>query len=233
MRIPVMVLLTATLSTTLSAAQAQAAALPDAPHVAVTGQHELRVTPDILFMALSIAEVGKDVAAARLAVEQRSAQLIRQLLAAGVAKNDISSAQLQITPHYDWNNREQIYVGSEVSRSIEITLRDLSRHDMLIRSLIEARVAQINQTELRYANEKQLRAQALQGAVADARGRAALLIEGLPQKLGPVYALNTQSAGGIFKQTRFQVADRAMLEAFQPGEITLSETVEVVFYLLD
>ena len=120
-----------------------AGSLPDAPHIVVTGEHEIRATPDILTISLSISETGLEVAEARNSIEKRSKKLIHSLEALEIAKEDISSTQLQITPHYNWNNRAQIYVGTEVSRTFQVTLRDLSHYDDLIRSIIDARVAQI------------------------------------------------------------------------------------------
>ena len=92
-------------------------------------------------------------------------KLITSLDALGIAKEDISSAQLQITPHYNWNNSAQIYAGTEVSRTVEITLRDLSRYDDLIRSIIDAGVAQIHSTRLSSSKEKKIKEDALRGAI--------------------------------------------------------------------
>ena len=211
---------------------AVAGPLPDAPHIVVTGECEIQTTPDILTLSLSIAETGFEVAKARDSIEVRSRELLASLAALGIAREDISSAQLQITPHYNWNNSAQIYAGTEVSRNIEVTLKDLSRYDDLIRSIIDAGVARINSTSLSSSQEKKLREDALRGAIEDGMAKARIMVAHLPEQLGPVFAISSQSSGPPFLQARYQTAEMAEQSAFEPGTIFFKESLQIVFYLL-
>lgn len=208
-----------------------AGSLPEAPHIVVTGEHEIRATPDTLTLSLSIAEIGLEVAAARDSVEKRSRELIASLAALDIAKEDIGSAQLQITPHYNWNNSAQIYSGTEVSRQVEVTLRDLSRYDDLIRAIIDARVARIDSTHLSSSHEKELREEALRGAVADGMAKAKIMVAHLPAKVGPIYSISPQSTNLPMLQSRYVMADTISTSAFQPGSILFKESLQMVFYL--
>jgi uncharacterized protein YggE len=209
-----------------------AGAVPDQPHVVVSGQSEVSVVPDILQISLNMTEVGQEVAVARDQVEKRSQKLIDTLMQQGVEKRDITAASLKITPHYNWNNKAQIYVGTEVSRQVEVTLRDLAKYDDLIRAIIEAKVARVNSTRLESSREKELRNEALQMAIADARKKAELLVASFPEKLGPLYAI---TSGGPIREQREAYAMASVMSrktAFEPGEIEISESVQVVFYLV-
>jgi len=208
-----------------------AGSLPEAPHIVVTGEHEVRATPDTLTLSLSIAEIGPEVAAARDSVEKRSRELIASLAALNIAKEDINSAQLQITPHYNWNNSAQIYAGTEVSRQVEVTLRDLSLYDQLIRAIIDARVARIDSTHLSSSHEKELQEEALRGAVADGMEKAKIMVTHLPVKIGPIYSISPHSANLPMLQSRYAMADTIGSSAFQPGSILFKETLQMVFYL--
>jgi uncharacterized protein len=209
-----------------------AGALPDVPHIVVTGECEIRATPDILTLSLGIAETGLQVAEARDSVEKRSKKLIASLATLGIAKEDISSAQLQITPHYNWNNSAQIYAGTEVSRTVEVTLRDLSRYDELIRSIIDARVAQIDSTRLSSSKEKKLREDALRGAISDGREKAQIMVAHLPEQIGSVFSISSQSSNAPFFQARYEMAGTAKQSAFEPGIILFKESLQMVFYLV-
>lgn len=206
--------------------------LPDVPHIVVTGESEIRATPDILTLSLSIAETGFEVAAARDNIEARSKKLIQALETLGIAKEDIGSAQLQITPHYNWNNNAQIYAGTEVSRTIEVTLRDLNRYDDLIRSIIEARVAQILSTNLSSSKEKKLREDALRAAIDDGMEKARLMVAHLPVKIGPIYSIAPQASSLPVFQAKYGMADVARQSAFEPGTIFFKESLQMVFYLV-
>ena len=90
-----------------------AGAVPDQPHVVVSGQSEVSVVPDILQISLNLTEVGQEVAVARDQVEKRSHQLIDTLIHQGVEKRDITAASLKITPHYNWNFCSKITISCE------------------------------------------------------------------------------------------------------------------------
>ncbi len=209
-----------------------AGSLPDVPHIVVTGECEIRATPDILTLSLSIADIGLQVAEARDSVEKRSKKLITSLDALSIAKEDISSAQLQITPHYNWNNSTQIYAGTEVSRTVEVTLRDLSRYDDLIRSVIDARVAQIDSTRLSSSKEKKIREDALRGAISDGMEKAQIIVAHLPEQIGSIYSISPQSSNAPMFQARYEMAGMAKQSAFEPGTILFKESLQIVFYLV-
>jgi uncharacterized protein len=212
--------------------QSFAGPVPDVPHIVVTGECEIRTTPDILTLSLSIAETGFEVAKARDSIELRSKKLLASLASLGIAKEDISSAQLQITPHYNWNNRAQIYAGTEVSRTIEVTLKDLNLYDDLIRSIIDAGVARIHSTTLSSSKEKKLREDALRGAIDDGMEKAQIMVAHLPEKIGPIYAISSQPTGAPFLQARYQMAEKAEQSTFEPGTILFKESLQIVFYLV-
>jgi uncharacterized protein YggE len=209
-----------------------AESLPSVPHIVVTGEHEIRVTPDILTLSLSISETGSEVAKARDSIEMRSKKLIASLETLGIAKEDINSAQLKITPHYNWNNSAQIYVGTEVSRTVEVTLRDLSHYDELIRAIINARVAQIHSSRLSSSNEKKIREEALRGAISDGMEKAEIMVVHLPEQIGPVYSISPQSSNAPFAGARYQMAEMSKQSAFEPGTILFKESLQIVFYLV-
>lgn len=209
-----------------------AGTLPDAPHIVVSGEHELRVAPDILTLSLSISETGFEVAKARESVEQRSKALLDSLEKMAISREDISSARLQITPHYNWNNRTQIYAGTEVSRGIEVTLRDLSRYDDLIRSIIDAQVAQIHSTRLSSSEEKTLREKALREAISDGMEKARIMVAHLPEEIGSIYSISPQPTSEPFARARYQAAESSRQSAFEPGTILFKESLQLVFYLV-
>ena len=209
-----------------------AESLPTEPHIVVTGNYKMKVVPDTLHMSLSIIETGKEVAPVSQRVESRSATLITSLKALGINKKDINSSALRITPHYNWRNKEQVYVGTEVSRNIVITLRDLSLYDRLIRTLLEIRVGRINSSRLQSSKEPEFRKQAMQRAVDDARIKAELLLSNISEKLGSVFSINQLSAAQITPHARMSYKASSNTEtAFEPGVIEFNESVKVIYYL--
>jgi uncharacterized protein YggE len=209
-----------------------AESLPTEPHIVVTGNYKTKVVPDTLHMSLSIIETGKEVAPVSQRVESRSAKLISSLKALGINKKDINSSALRITPHYNWRNKEQVYVGTEVSRNIEITLRKLALYDRLIRTMLDIRVGRINSSRLQSSKESEIRKQAMQRAVDDARIKAELLLSNITEKLGSVFSISHLTAAQIQPRSRMSYQASNVAEtAFEPGVIEFNESVKVIYYL--
>ncbi len=212
--------------------------LPNAPHIAVDGTHQIKVTPDTLKISLEIIEVSTDVTAARNIVEKRSTKLIKSAQTIGITKKDINSAALSLVPRYNWQNNQQIYTGTEISRRVIITLRDLSKYDDLIKAILDANVARINNSSLSYSRIKEARTEALRQAVVDARTKAKMLTGDLPQRLGSVYSIKaspgtpTPFRGETYKAVATAL-EAGTNSAFEPGTMELSESVHVVFYLIN
>ena len=227
------------LFTLLLFSNAHADSLPKAPHIAVNGKYEVKTTPDTLKLSLEIIEISRDVKVARNVVESRSKKLINSAQSIGLKREDITSAALSLTPRYNWQNSQQIYTGTEISRKIELNLRDMSKYDDLIKAILDANVARINNSQLSSSKEKELKAQAMQQAVSDATMRAKMLVTDLPQKVGSVYSINAYADQPMPTRDKlmYRMADAAMMpeadSAFEPGTMSFSQSVQVVFYLIE
>ena len=208
--------------------------LPDEPHVVVSGSHTVKTVPDIVKLSLSLIHVHRDVAVATEDVDSRSSALIEALDKLGVARKDINSSSLQVVPRYNWNNREQVYQGTEVSRRIEITLRDLDKYDHLMQAVIGAKVGRIDSTILESTKKERLIARALRGAVEDARKKAELLVSGMDTKVGRVFSIASTSVQPVFRGAQAETfrAAATQTSAFEPGQIQFTQSVTVVFYLV-
>ncbi|CAG36543.1 SIMPL domain-containing protein [Desulfotalea psychrophila] len=216
----------------LMSLHAQAGPLPAAPHIVVAGGSEVKAVPDTLSMSLQIIEVGRDAEQARAEVEKRARKLIETAKGLGIKAGDINSAALSVTPKYNWKNNQQIYTGTEVSRSVALTLRDLSKYDALIQAVLKSNVVRINSTQLSSSKDKEIQAEALQKAVADAKIQAQLLVAGLPQQVGDVYAINATSRPMQAAPAMYRMAAQVNDSAFEPGTLSYSKSVQVVFYLI-
>jgi len=205
---------------------------PDVPHISVTGQSTIVAVPDRLRLSLNLIDTGKNVEEVSKNIGQRTSILLVNLKSLGIVKKDINSSHLNIVPHYNWQNREQVYVGTEVSRTIEVILRDLGKYDEFIRTLLKAKVGKINSTELESSKESELRKQALQAAIKDARKQAELLVSDIPENIGSVYSIVHQSSVPVsrFSSGRYR-ASMEKLSSFEPGVIQFSESVAVVYHL--
>lgn len=93
--------------------------------ISVTGTGEVTGTPDTLTMTFGVRVTEDSVSAAVDGAAERADAIIAALVDAGVAEEDIQTANYSIYPRYDWRNDQQILLGYEVSNSVVAKIRDL------------------------------------------------------------------------------------------------------------
>ncbi|NOX08260.1 MAG: SIMPL domain-containing protein [Gammaproteobacteria bacterium] len=209
----------------------QAGEYPDQPHIIVSGSHTLRVEPDQLQLSLNISDTQLELARASQSVETRSIKLITRVKGIGIKPEDIQATELRITPRYKWQNQEQILTGTEVTRIIKLTLRNLDNYNQLIQLILDARVGRINNTQLFNSKQEELRKQALKGAIQDAKDKAELIAASISQALDGVYSINALSSQAIRPVARISVQEIANNTAFEPGLIEITERIDAIFLL--
>ena len=158
--------------------------------IVVSGKGELTVKPDIATISFSVMEENIDVSKASDAVNTRIAKIISTLKADGVADADIKTTDYSINPRYNYVNAPaypyggtQVLAGYDVTQSIEVKIRDLSKSSKVVTDLGVLNVTDmsgLNFTEDKYDD---LVLQARDSAIADARAQATKLAKALGVKL--------------------------------------------------
>lgn len=212
---------------------ALAGALPAVPYIQVSGQGSVSVAPDMAQISVTVANSGRDVAAARAVVERHAIQVINAAKNLGVASTDIKAASIAIWPEYHWQNNTQVYVGQHVSRHIQITLRKLSRYADLVNALVKAGVANVNGTTMERSDMPQVRRQALAEAVKDAHKRALTIATAAGVELGSIYSITENSSFNprpVLMAAGVKTAKSSAAE-YEPGNIDVTANVSLIYLL--
>ncbi|MHB8424827.1 MAG: SIMPL domain-containing protein [Gammaproteobacteria bacterium] len=178
----------------LMPAAAWAGALPSAAFIQVSGHGSLRVPPDLLHISLTLEQTNRDLSAAKRAVNARAREVIALAHRLGIADRDINAAAIYISPQYDWQNNKQRYLGEHVTRSVQLTLRDLQNYPQLVNGLVRIGVTTLGAVQPGRSDMQSLMAKTLARAVRDAHARAAAIAAGAGVSLGRVYSITDNSA---------------------------------------
>ncbi|HTR00328.1 MAG TPA: SIMPL domain-containing protein [Candidatus Acidoferrum sp.] len=221
--------------------------IPDKPHIYVEGHASLTAEPDRMRISIELAAVDMDVGVAKDDIDVRSTKLIQKLLDLGIDLNDITTANVRVTPQFRFDNGKQVPTGMQASRQIDITLVNLATYPDLMEALFDVKVDQILATQFQLSTSDSLKDQALAAALADAKTRAENLAKSQGRKLGDVWSIsefNTRyseltdlvpSAAAVQSNGRtldeVTITGSRIREPFQPGHITGSATVYVVYLL--
>jgi len=223
---------------------AAADGLPTSPYIQVSGHGTLQVVPDMAYLSLSIEKIAPDAAAARADVEGRTAKVLEVARKAGVADKDIDAPSVSVYPQYGCESSGLSSVsgdctrkitGQHVSRSVTLTLRDLSRYGELVDGLFKAGVTDLGNVDMDRSDRRALEQKARALAVADAHDKASGLAQSAGVTLGPVYSIAEQGAafGPRPMMARAALAGSAAADPeFLNGKIEISADI-TVFYSIN
>jgi uncharacterized protein len=216
------------------------------PLITVTGQAEVRVPPDEVVFTLAVENVDKDMVVA----SKRTDDSVRQILAIARKNNvkpeDVQTSHISVQPKYNtddlpYESRDKVkrvLVGYEVSKTVAIRLRDISRFDDLLADVLKAGITRLSNLEFRDSQIRKHRDEARRMAIRAAQEKAKLLTGEIGQSIGPAYSITEES---IPDYSRSNINQNATLtvgsssesdSATAPGTISVTAQVTVRFRLM-
>ena len=218
-----------------SAMSVQANELPDGPHIVTSGTASVAAVPDIATLAIEVNIAAKDAASAKKQADQRVAQYLSFLEQNGVAKNDISSANLRTQPDYDYQNGKSVLKGYRAVRTVEVTLRQLDKLNSLLDGALKAGLNEIRSVSLGVAKPDAYKDKARKAAIDDAIHQAQSLAAGFHSKLGPVYSVryhvSNYQPSPMVRMMKADAAPVSAQETYEQPTIQFDDQVDVVFQL--
>lgn len=215
------------------------------PLITVTGQSEVRVPPDEVLFTLEIENVDKDM----LAANKKTDDAVRQVLSISrkhhVKPEDVQTSFISVEPKYNTDdmdyearrNVRRVFIGYEVSKTVAIRLREISRFDEMLADVLKAGITRLRNLEFRNSQIRKHRDQARVMAIRAAREKADLLAREIGQSIGPAYSIS-ESGGGYGRSAMTQNTTTTISgdlsesdAAIAPGSISITAQVTVRFRL--
>lgn len=198
--------------------------------VQVVGSSKVSVAPDIAHFIFAISGQGKELKGLKADIDSKTARLVGACKQIGVRSKDISSTEVSIRPQYNYQTKE--FLGYEVSREVKVALNQLARYTELVNGAIESGITTIRDISLDTTQRDMLERQALSAAVDAAKKKAQALAQRAGVELGKVVSMveggaHAELASYEFKSQRLSMS--AAQDAFEPGEITVSATVTILY----
>jgi len=213
------------------ASSAQITLYPDpSPKLSVTGHGEVVAAPDMAVVSLGVYVLDKDLRKGKATSDVSVKRLLQVALALGAKGDDVVSSNLSIDPSYS-EGKTREFLGYEISRSVEVTLRDLGKLDELVDQAIQSGANREFSVSLKSSQEAEFQRQAVALAVEDAKAQAARLASGFGVKLGTVRSI---SPGGERGTTTYSASAAAISYGrgtFAPGTIRFHADVSASFLL--
>ncbi|MEA2676408.1 MAG: uncharacterized protein QOJ81_549 [Chloroflexota bacterium] len=165
--------------------------------ISVPGVGRVAVQPDIATLRLGVLVVRQTAAAARESAAVIMNAVLEALSAQGVAKKDLRTALLSLSPVTDYSPETGPRVtGYQAANSVSVTVRDLAQAGALIDAALAAGATSMDGLEFSVDDPSAAEEQARKLAMADAERRAETIAQAAGVKLGNVIGVVEGERGG-------------------------------------
>lgn len=165
--------------------------------ISVPGVGRVSIQPDIATLRLGVLLVRQTAAAARESAAASMTAVIDALSAAGVARKDLRTALLSLSPVTDYSPETGPRVtGYQAANSLAVTVRDLSSAGSLVDAALAAGATSMDGLDFSVDDPSAPEDEARKLAMADARRRAQTIADAAGVKLGNVTGVVEGERGG-------------------------------------
>jgi len=194
--------------------------------ITVIGTGTVKTVPDEATFSLGVQSEGSTARAALAANSEQMRRLIAAVKAAGVAKEDIQTQDVSISPTYDDGTRVS---GYSARNSVSVRIRDLAKAGAVLDAATNAGANEVYGPMLDRSDREDLQAKALRSAVADARSKAEALADAADVQLGQVTAISEGFEGGPQPYWSATLARADASAPIEPGKQDVQASVTVTF----
>ena len=206
--------------------------------VRVVGTSEVKVVPDRAVIELGVEKQNTSASLAKQTADSAARKILASLRAGGIDEKDIQTTFLSLRPQFNYRKGMRIsYFVAE--QTMSVTVRDISKLDALLESLIKAGGNRIDSIQYETSDLRKYRDQARDLAVRAAREKADALAKALGQSIGKAYSIEeipepNYLFGGLTANTVDYERTRSPARsgpATAPGQETISASVTISFDL--
>jgi uncharacterized protein YggE len=202
--------------------------------ITVTGSAETKANPDRAVVEVSVEATGSSATTVRDELAAQSDRLTQALRAAGIDDDQITTGRFAIRerrepPREGEKPTRSVYYGTH---SFTIDVDSVDEVGSVVDTAIDGGADSVDRIEytLSESTRTNLRQQALEGAVSNARSEAEVLAAQVDSRIVDVQQVTTDSGGvsPYFGDTAVAMESAGSTE-LQPGDVTISAAVEVTY----
>lgn len=211
--------------------------MPGIIHVTATASAD--AIPDRASVSAGVQTSGKTAQEAMAKNAELMTRVFATLAANGIAEEDVSTTNLNLSPRYDYEQRtngQPRLVGYQTSNQITVISRDLDRTGLLIDALIKAGVNNINGINFVVSDTESAQTKARTAAIKKAQVKARQMAHDANVSLGRLLSLREGSAPGPIGYNDVVMARSESLNAappLAPGQRDISSTVTLSYTIVD
>ena len=196
--------------------------------VSVSGQGQVKVTPDIATITFSVESRGTDLTSVQGDNATRTQAVIDKLKSLGIADADLQTTGYNVSPQYD---RDQKLTGYVVTNGVRAVVRKIGSLGATIDAAVGAGANRVYGVSFDVANKADAMTHAREAAVADARGKAEQYAKLTGVTLGGPLQISETATAMPYQAVpaAAPAAGAAPTTPIETGQGTISLTVQIIY----
>ncbi|MDD5218269.1 MAG: SIMPL domain-containing protein [Candidatus Omnitrophica bacterium] len=214
--------------------------------ITVSATSEVYAKPDLALSVFSVLSEAKTVAEALQDNTSKMNAIIAFVKSQGVEDKDVKTTNFSVSPRYEWHeltscsssycpSEERVLVGYEVSQSLQVKIRDLTKVGEIIQGATDAGANQVGDLQFTIDNEDTLKEEARGKAIEEVKAKAGSLASQLGIRLVKIIQFNESGETPIYYPTYAKASETSGMGGavpdIQTGENKISVTVTLTYQI--
>ena len=211
-------------------------------NISVSGKGEIYAKPDLALVTFSVKNEAKQVPDAIKKNSEKMNKVISSLKQQGIAEKDLKTTSFNIYPRYEYRKVEtgiypyppgkRVLVAYEVTQSLQVKIRDLSKIGKIIQGAIDNGANKIGNLQFAIDKQDELKAKAREIAIKQAKSKAKQIASQLGVHLVRVTSFSENSSVPRYYRSMAEAAPMAGKEVtpqIETGENKIESNVTITY----
>lgn len=163
--------------------------------VTVTGESEVKVTPDEVVISLGLESRSRDLAEVKRLNDQRQREVREAALAIGVPSRDIQTDFFHLEPEFEYSSQRRVFNGYIQRTTLVVTLREVPRFEAFLTAALKAGAEHVHGVTFQTSALRKHRDEARLLAIQAAQEKATALAGALGQRVGKPRSIQEGQGG--------------------------------------
>jgi hypothetical protein len=207
--------------------------LPPEKTISLSGSGSSSAKADLSKVILGVITEDSDASDATSENAELMNSVIEAILGQGITEEDIKTVTYSVNPRYDWETRQT--TGYVVTNLIQIEIQDLDIVGAVIDSATEAGANSVQGVTFNLSDGKaqELKMEAYQAALEDARSKADVIANTLGLEITGVHSVTESSYSPITPFRGFEAADSSAKTPIIEGDLSVTVNIHIVYTFQD
>lgn len=156
----------------------------------VTGTGSIKVKPDVAYITLGVQTENKDAKAAQTENAKMMEAVVKAITDKGIKEDAIQTTQFTMNPRYDYSEGRENFVGYQVINMVTVRVKDINKTGDVLDAATAAGANLTQSIRFGVEDTTALYNQALEKAVANAKGKAEAIANAAGRKIDSIWTIS-------------------------------------------